>query len=804
MKKKKVQKKRRKAEKQVQIEHFNEIQGILVLALGVLMLLSFYIKNSIGRFGMFIREASLGILGIPAFLIPPLIILYEVLLIAAYNKIDLKKKPLYVFILFALVSALIQTGSYDPEGFSGITPLKALERFYLEGAALSGGGVIGGLISLPFLVTFQVPGTIIILTALSLIDIILLTNKSIADFFRNIRSLVSKRKKARQSDETELDDLQPVIEENGDEISLRFDKPKVIDFRIEKTARELKKHQKRKEGSAKAKLLPEDDTDVSIEYIGPEESATELVIDDIKKSHSSKKSAGRRRTANKTVEEPGLQEIVIKGPAKAKKQNTKYVFPPLDLLIEEDPDTGSSRSYRSQALEGAKKLEETLLSFGVSAKVVNVTRGPTVTRYELQPSAGVKVSRIVNLSDDIALNLAAPGIRIEAPIPGKAAIGIEVPNREINMVRLREVLESAEFARHPSKIAFAAGKDISGEPVIADISKMPHLLIAGATGSGKSVCINCLIMSILYKSSPDEVKLLLIDPKVVELGVYNGIPHLLIPVVTDPKKAAGALNWAVQEMVNRYKLFAEKNVRDIKGYNALVSRTDDEPVMPQIVIIIDELADLMMVAPNEVEDAICRLAQMARAAGMHLVLATQRPSVDVITGVIKANIPSRISFAVSSQVDSRTILDMAGAEKLLGRGDMLMHPVGKPKPVRIQGANITDAEIERVVEYIKAQGDAEYDDEIIEEINSDDKPDTSDDGDNDELLPQAIDLVIDAGQASVSFIQRKFRVGYARAGRIIDQMEARGIISGHEGSKPRQVLITKQQWHEMQMAQKDE
>ncbi|HQD30684.1 MAG TPA: DNA translocase FtsK [Clostridiales bacterium] len=804
MKKKKVQKKRRKAEKQVQIEHFNEIQGILVLALGVLMLLSFYIKNSIGRFGMFIREASLGILGIPAFLIPPLIILYGVLLIAAYNKIDLKKKPLYVFILFALVSALIQTGSYDPEGFSGITPLKALERFYLEGAALSGGGVIGGLISLPFLVTFQVPGTIIILTALSLIDIILLTNKSIADFFRNIRSLVSKRKKARQSDETELDDLQPVIEENGDEISLRFDKPKVIDFRIEKTARELKKHQKRKEGSAKAKPLPEDDTDVSIEYIGPEESATELVIDDIKKSHSSKKSAGRRRTANKTVEEPGLQEIVIKGPAKAKKQNTKYVFPPLDLLIEEDPDTGSSRSYRSQALEGAKKLEETLLSFGVSAKVVNVTRGPTVTRYELQPSAGVKVSRIVNLSDDIALNLAAPGIRIEAPIPGKAAIGIEVPNREINMVRLREVLESAEFARHPSKIAFAAGKDISGEPVIADISKMPHLLIAGATGSGKSVCINCLIMSILYKSSPDEVKLLLIDPKVVELGVYNGIPHLLIPVVTDPKKAAGALNWAVQEMVNRYKLFAEKNVRDIKGYNALVSRTDDEPVMPQIVIIIDELADLMMVAPNEVEDAICRLAQMARAAGMHLVLATQRPSVDVITGVIKANIPSRISFAVSSQVDSRTILDMAGAEKLLGRGDMLMHPVGKPKPVRIQGANITDAEIERVVEYIKAQGDAEYDDEIIEEINSDDKPDTSDDGDNDELLPQAIDLVIDAGQASVSFIQRKFRVGYARAGRIIDQMEARGIISGHEGSKPRQVLITKQQWHEMQMAQKDE
>ena len=441
------------------------------------------------------------------------------------------------------------------------------------------------------------------------------------------------------------------------------------------------------------------------------------------------------------------------------------------------------------------------------SQVINVARGPTVTRYELQPSAGVKVSRIVSLSDDIALNLAAPGIRIEAPIPGKAAIGIEVPNREITMVRLREVLESPEFVQHPSKLAFAVGKDISGEPVVVDIAKMPHLLIAGATGSGKSVCLNSLIVSILYKASPEEVKLLLIDPKVVELSVYNGIPHLLIPVVTDPKKAAGALNWAVQEMVSRYKLFADKNVRDIRGYNELVSRTGEQPVMPQIVIIIDELADLMMVAPNEVEDAICRLAQMARAAGMHLVLASQRPSVDVITGVIKANIPSRISFAVSSQVDSRTILDMAGAEKLLGRGDMLLHPVGRQKPVRIQGANITDGEVERVVGFVKSQGDARYDDDVIEEINNSGATDESGGGsenDDDELLPQAIELVIDAGQASVSFIQRKFRVGYARAARIIDQMEARGIISGYEGSKPRQVLISKQQWHEMQMAQKDE
>jgi len=814
LKSKKVQKKKRRASKQVQVAYFNEIQGILVLAFGVLMLLSFYIKNSIGQFGMFLREASLGILGIPAFLIPPLVILYGALLIVAYDRLDIRRKPLYVLILFALVSALIQTGIYKPENYTGLTPIKALERFYTDGTALSGGGVIGGLISLPFLVTFQVPGTIIILTALSLIDIILLTNKSIADFIRNIRGLFVRKKKPKRVDEEDMDDTQPVIEEDGDEITLRFDKPKVIDFRIEKTARELKKQQRTRGGAAKNDPVPEDEdeTEIGIEsgtdedFAGPEISPVELVAEDIRKSREKKKPA--RKSADDGSEEdrgPGLQEIVIKGPSTAKKQNTKYTYPPYDLLIEEPSDSGNSRAHRNQALEGAKKLEETLYSFGVSAKVINVTRGPTVTRYELQPSAGVKVSRIVNLSDDIALNLAAPGIRIEAPIPGKAAIGIEVPNKEINMVRLREVLESNEFVQHTSKLAFAVGKDISGEPVVADIAKMPHLLIAGATGSGKSVCINCLIVSILYKASPDEVRLLLIDPKVVELNVYNGIPHLLIPVVTDPKKAAGALNWAVQEMVNRYKLFADKNVRDIRGYNELVSRTGDQPLMPQIVIIIDELADLMMVAPNEVEDAICRLAQMARAAGMHLVLATQRPSVDVITGVIKANIPSRISFAVSSQVDSRTILDMAGAEKLLGRGDMLLHPVGKPKPIRIQGANITDAEVERVVEFVKAQGDTRYDDEIIEEINNDGATDEGDSGgDNDELLPQAIELVIDAGQASVSFIQRKFRVGYARAARIIDQMEARGIISGYEGSKPRQVLITRQQWHEMQMAQKDE
>lgn len=816
LKGKKTQKKKYAAKKKMparksQNTHQHEIQGILFLALGILMLLSFYVKDSIGYFGMFIRETSLGLFGIPAFLIPPVIILYAAILIFAHEKLNLKNKGLYIFFLFLLVASLIQAGYYRPEDYDGLTPLKALTHFYEEGKSLAGGGVLGGIISLPFLVTFRVLGTIIILTALSLIDIILLTNSSISGFFKNISSLFKRRYEEGRASMDEEDTL-PFVEDDGEELSLRFDKkPKVIDFKIEKTTRELKqKGSANRTPSAISIKGTEPDTDESFGIRDDmpddlnEDRPLELVIEDLEKSGNKKKSIRQKPSLVKEAkEEPGLKEIIIKD-VRAKKINPmKYNNPPFDLLIEDADLSGNTKNYRNQVLEGAKKLEETLNSFGVSAKVVNVSRGPTVTRYELQPSAGVKVSRIVNLSDDIALNLAAPAIRIEAPIPGKAAIGIEVPNKDVNMVRIRDVLESQEFLQHPSKLAFAIGKDVSGETIIVDIAKMPHLLIAGATGSGKSVCINSLIVSLLYKASPDEVKLLMIDPKVVELGVYNGIPHLLIPVVTEPKKAAGALNWAVQEMVKRYKLFADKAVRDIKGFNELMQKTGEMPTMPQIVIIIDELADLMMAAPNDVEDAICRLAQMARAAGMHLVIATQRPSVDVITGVIKANIPSRISFAVSSQIDSRTILDMAGAEKLLGRGDMLLYPVGKAKPLRAQGANITDGEVEKVVEYVKSQGNAYYDDNIIEEINSEESPFNNDNGDNDELLPRAIEMVVEAGQASVSLIQRKFKVGYARAARIVDQMEARGIVGGFEGSKPRQILISKQQWQEMQMADKD-
>ena len=492
-------------------------------------------------------------------------------------------------------------------------------------------------------------------------------------------------------------------------------------------------------------------------------------------------------------------------------EEENYEYPPLELLSLGDKKT--IRGGAKALTDVATKLQKTLYSFGVSAKVENVSVGPAITRYELKPAEGVRVSKIANLADDIALNLAAETIRIEAPIPGKQAVGIEVPNTEKETVHLREVLESDEFQGNKSKLSVALGKDVAGKTIIADIAKMPHVLIAGATGSGKSVCINTIITSIIYNSKPSEVKLLMVDPKIVELSVYNGIPHLLIPVVTDPKKAAGALAWAVQEMENRYGVFAAKGVRDLKGYNAAIekenkTKPDEEKVgkLPQIVIIIDELADLMMVAAKDVEDAICRLAQKARAAGMHLVIATQRPSVDVITGIIKANVPSRIAFAVSSQVDSRTILDSAGAEKLLGKGDMLFYPSGSPKPSRVQGAFVSDDEVEKIVDFVKSNGEANYNADIIETIENSNKTEKelameqAEDDETDPFLMQAIEEVIASGQASTSYIQRKFKVGYARAGRIIDQMEERGVISGYQGSKPRQVLMTPERWQELQMS----
>ena len=484
-------------------------------------------------------------------------------------------------------------------------------------------------------------------------------------------------------------------------------------------------------------------------------------------------------------------------------EDENYEYPPIELLGK--PAKKALKGGAKALTDTATKLQKTLYSFGVSAKVENVSVGPAITRYELKPAEGVRVSKIANLADDIALNLAAETIRIEAPIPGKQAVGIEVPNKEKEAVHLREVLESEEFQNNKSKLTVALGKDVAGNIQLADIAKMPHVLIAGSTGSGKSVCINTIISSIIYNAKPSEVKLVMVDPKVVELSVYNGIPHLLIPVVTDPKKAAGALAWAVQEMDDRYNKFAQKGVRDLKGYNKAIEKEEGVGKLPQIVIIVDELADLMMVAAKDVEEAICRLAQKARAAGMHLVIATQRPSVDVITGLIKANIPSRIAFAVSSQVDSRTILDSVGAEKLLGKGDMLFFPSGAPKPLRVQGAFVSDEEVEKIVDFVKQNGTATYSEDILESIEKNNKTDKeiaqeADEYDEtDPFLMDAIETVVETGQASTSFIQRRFKVGYARAGRIIDQMEERGIISGYQGSKPREVLMSKERLEELKM-----
>lgn len=532
--------------------------------------------------------------------------------------------------------------------------------------------------------------------------------------------------------------------------------------------------------------------DFEVRYDAPveDDSLQEVDFDVIEKVKAVEKPA--TIIAPAAVVKPVSAPVAPIIPPKPKPK--PYIMPPLTLLNPAKPKTNSNRD---EIVENVKILEVTLKNFGVDAKVTEVTKGPAITMYEVLPAPGVKVSKIVNLTDDIALALAAQQIRIIAPIPGKSAIGIEIPNKDTTMVTAREVFESDEFKKTDSKLSVALGKEITGKTMVADLAKMPHLLIAGSTGSGKSVCVNTIINSILFNAKPDEVKLLMIDPKVVELSHYNGIPHLILPVVVDPKKASIALNWAVNEMGNRYKTFAEHTVKDINSYNRKAETMPELQLekMAKIVIIVDELADLMMVAPNQVEDAICRLAQMARAAGIHLIVATQRPSVDVITGLIKANIPSRIAFAVSSQIDSRTILDMAGAEKLLGKGDMLFYPLGANKPIRIQGAFLADAEVEGVVGFIKQQTEeVTYQEEILESV-----PEANNAMEADELLKDAVEMIVDSGQASISMIQRKFRVGYNRAARLIDQMEERGIVGPSLGSKPREVLMTRLELEQLKL-----
>ena len=656
-----------------------------------------------------------------------------------------------------------------------------------------GGGALGTISAVPLFKLFGKGGTIILSIGAAIILFATTFGINVSEIIRNL--------------------MQHAVDNSKEKHEQRLEE------REEKNNRRKERIAATREQAEREKLTQKEKK----EKLREENRRAYLSIDDEEKEEQIKINLnGRINSENQqTSSEPDfIENDLFKKEEEKKEDKTKqvlqlehaisvedenYQYPPIELLSK-----GEKKAIKGGAkalADVATKLQKTLYSFGVQAKVENVTVGPAITRYELKPAEGVRVSKIANLADDIALNLAAETIRIEAPIPGKQAVGIEVPNQEKEMVHLREVLESDEFADSKSKMSVALGKDVAGKVIIADMAKMPHTLIAGSTGSGKSVCINTIITSIIYKAKPSEVKLVMVDPKVVELSVYNGIPHLLIPVVTDPKKAAGALAWAVQEMDNRYNLFAQKGVRDLKGYNALVEKEEGAGKLPQILIIIDELADLMMVAAKDVEDSICRLAQKARAAGMHLIIATQRPSVDVITGIIKANIPSRIAFAVSSQVDSRTILDQVGAEKLLGKGDMLFYPTGASKPTRIQGAFVSDDEVEKIVSFVKSNGEATYNEDILDTIENSGKPDkeiqetnSKESGEKvDEHLMEAIELVIETGQASTSFIQRRFNVGYARAGRIIDQMEERGVISGYQGSKPRQVLMSKEQWEELKM-----
>ena len=673
---------------------------------------------------------------------------------------------------------------------------------YTLGENSIGGGALGTIAAVPLFKLFGKVGTIILSVGISLILFAVTFGIDISEIISNwIQSGVERRKErheermqARSEEEERREEIRregkkaKVIKENRKsylEVEEKGIEPEQIKINLNGRTIEEENNNKgrRKFRHEKDDLVP----------LGREEK-TKMEPDYIE---------GNLFKKEEEKKEEKVKEVLQLEHAMA-VEDEHYEYPPVELLSK-----GTKKAIKGGAkalTEVATRLQKTLYSFGVQAKVENVSVGPAITRYELKPAEGVRVSKIANLADDIALNLAAETIRIEAPIPGKQAVGIEVPNTEKETVHFRDVVESEAFQDSKSKLSVALGKDVAGNMEIADIAKMPHALIAGATGSGKSVCINTLITSIIYKAKPSEVKFVMVDPKVVELSVYNGIPHLLIPVVTDPKKAAGALAWAVQEMDNRYNLFAQKGVRDLKGYNALVEKEDGVGKLPQIVIIIDELADLMMVAAKEVEDSICRLAQKARAAGMHLIIATQRPSVDVITGIIKANIPSRIAFAVSSQVDSRTILDQVGAEKLLGKGDMLFYPSGAPKPVRVQGAFVSDDEVEKIVSFVKSNGEATYSEDILESIENSNKTDkelaaeaADSDDDTDPFLMDAIDVVVETGQASTSFIQRRFKVGYARAGRIIDQMEERGIISGYQGSKPRQVLMSLEKLQELKM-----
>lgn len=806
-----------------------EIKFIICVGVFIILMLSNFHLG--GRVGEWVSSFFFGIFGAVQYFVPVLGIAISGLLISNKCSAISIRKSVSLFILFSMLSTLAQICVDADENLS----LGILGYYRYASEHHSGGGLIGGLISYCLVKSVGKIVAVLIVVLVILICIIFITERSLlqgvqilkeefsmsdVEVEEPVRKKTVRKKTVQNKTKRVRETVQEKPEETKKENTFAQKTNELKNFLLYG-----KDGSEEKETNSEDSIFPMEEkgdivekqdpvfhfhTDLNSDYEQLNFDFDEMMANSLGQKNEQDEetaqirpeNAKRVTTAKKSRKKEETVDDVSKEIQDKEKDKKTYVFPPISLL-----DGGKKRGVKKtekEQRETAAKLQQTLEDFGVNVTMTDVSCGPAVTRYEMQPETGVKVSKILGLTDDIKLNLAASDIRIEAPIPGKAAIGIEVPNKENVMVKCRDIIESEAFVKFPSKLAFAVGKDISGNPVIADIAKMPHLLIAGATGSGKSVCINTLIISLLYKATPDEVKLIMIDPKVVELSTYNGIPHLLIPVVTDPKKASSALNWAVMEMTDRYKKFAEYSVRNLEGYNQKVDEIKkqskeeikDLEKMAQIVIIIDELSDLMMVAPGEVEDAIVRLSQLARAAGIHLVIATQRPSVNVITGLIKANVPSRIAFAVSSGVDSRTIIDMNGAEKLLGKGDMLFYPSGYQKPARVQGAMVSDEEVNEVVEFLKAQLEEkeqkQENNEILDQIE---KSATlaKESQDRDEYFIDAAKFIIEKDKASIGMLQRMFKIGFNRAARIMDQLAQAGIVGPEEGTKPRKVLMSQEE-----------
>lgn len=787
----------------VSVEAKRQKTAIILAAVATFLLFVVFVKGESVWLAM--HNGMFGIFGFCVYVVP--VILYYLTFVFAVGKTlssvstNLTAAGLFVALLSGAIHIFKNSADYLSTGIG-----EQVSDVWNNAPSLSSGGVVGAVVGGLVAKLFGKTGAAVTFVILVIVILMFITGATLPGVFNAIRKPLKRisdfasekiEQNAMRREELELEEDE--VEEPKEKEKKRrfFNPPKqptdsVDDFEDNFITDE----------STFAPVEEPPVPEIPVVRL-PEISKNDVVEETIEEAIKEKKKHKKFVPATPDVE-PEI-DVFVEDLPEIEPETPDYVFPSIDCLnIVENEGIGDSMA---EMQIGAQKLVSTLESFKIKAEVTNICRGPSVTRYELVPEAGVRINKITTLADDIALRLAATSVRIEAPIPGKAAIGIEIPNSAKSMVSMREIIDTPQFRDAKSKLNVALGKDITGNIICADLAKMPHLLVAGTTGSGKSVCLNSMIVSILYNAKPDEVKLLMIDPKMVEFTVYNGIAHLEVPVVSNPRKAAGALGWAVSEMEKRYKQFSENSVRDIKGFNKLCETRDDLVKMHQIVIFIDELSDLMMVSPKEVEDSIQRLAQMARAAGIHLVIATQRPSVDVITGIIKANIPSRIALSVSSQVDSRTILDAVGAEKLLGNGDMLFNPVGASKPTRVQGCFISDAEVENVVNHIKAQAQTTYNEETMHEIEAKaaasenaKKKDVSDDGESDwdPMLNDAIEVVVNAGGASTTMLQKKLKLGYARASRVMDQLEEKGIVGPSEGAKPRAVLISRQQWYEMQ------